>query len=94
MNIDLHELANTPGAGIAKRQLQAMGLWGPALAAVEGQRMRFKVKVSGTYIPEIEEEIVEVIAASKEEAEDLATELTNFDEIEGHMILDVREVDE
>lgn len=93
MNIDLHRLANTPGAGIAKQQLQKAGFWSPENAAIEGQRMRFKFCVSGTYAPEVERAIVEVIASSKDEARDLAVELTDFDEIDDCTIIDVREVD-
>ncbi len=93
MNIDLHELANTPGYGVAHDRLKAAGFWKEEAAAVPGKQMLYKVEVSGTYVPEVETETVEVLASSPDEAKDRAQDQTDFDRIEDTEIVSVRELD-
>lgn len=90
--VDLHELANAPGYGLATRRLQSLGYWKPENAADGQTLMTFKIEVSGTYRPEVETEVVHVTATTKDEAIRKAHDLTNFDEIEGEKIIDVTEV--
>lgn len=87
--LNLHDLANMPGYGVAQRTVRALGLWDETAASDGETLFKFKVKVSGTYLPEIETEVVTVEAKSAEEAKDKAADLSDFDEVEDCEILSV-----
>ena len=91
-DVDLHYLASLP-YGAAEQELRKMGLWKEEAAAEPGKQMLYKVEVSGTYVPTVGTETVEVLATSPDEAKDRATDLTGFDAIEDVEIVSVRDFD-
>lgn len=93
--INLHELANAPGYGRAQQIIAAAGHWDQTAEAdgLTGEKpMLFTVEVSGTYVPEVETITVKVVAKTRDEAEDLAWEQADFDDVEGTKIIKVEEV--
>lgn len=90
--VDLQYLASLP-YGAAEQELRKVGFWKEDNAAEAGRLMKYKVTVSGTYVPQIETETVEVIAQSADEARNKAADLTDFDRIKDTEIVSVRELD-
>lgn len=82
------DLINLPGAGNAEKQLPKMGKWNETAVFDGVTEYKIKVAVKGWYEPEIETQIIEVVATDKEEAMDKATELCDFDEIEDTEIME------
>lgn len=73
--VDLHELANTPGAGIAASVLRENGLWDEYSGLPEREfRVRVEYEVRETC-----DTIVTVKARCEEEAEDKACEKVEDD---------------
>jgi hypothetical protein len=74
MALDLHELANRPGAGSAKKALVENGAWDENRGLPE---RIFEVRVEYT-VNRTDCEVVHVVARSKNEAEEKAVErITN-----------------
>lgn len=93
MTLDLNELANMPGYGKAQEVLRSNGKWDESAVLDGTKEYQVTVKVSGTYIPQVEHQSVKVKASTKEDAHDLACDLTDFDEIEDSEIMEVSECD-
>ena len=91
--IDLHELANMPGAGKATAALKKAGFWDEKLEPVGDGENEYKIKVTGFYEPQPETVTVTVFASSCEEAEELAEDEVDFDEVTDVEIISVKEVE-
>ncbi len=84
------DLINLPGAGNAEKQLRKIGKWDYTAVFDGVTEFKVKVAVKGWYEPEIETQIIEVVATDKEEAMDKAAELCDFDEIEDTEIMEAQ----
>ena len=89
--IDLSELANMPGAGRAAAALKKAGYWDEGKAPIGDGPQEYKVRVTGFYEPEAETITVTVMASSREEAEDMAEDKVDFDEVTDVEIISVKE---
>lgn len=91
--IDLHELANMPGAGRAQNALKAEGFWDDSQAPKDGKLRTFTVEVRGHYEPETETQVFFIEAKCAEDAIEEAWNESDFDNVDGAKVVKVSEAE-